>query len=182
MNNHKNEIVEELRRSLLIRYSYQIRSGNKINTEFIKLLIEREGIDEVLKAGIILLSEFGNKRQIYLPDIGIRRRPQGALKILFNEILDEGYKDEIWKTVLEMYKRGNKSGSFLIEILGNSVTGKSMLHIENLAKEMEKIPRSSIQGDEKKKFKKRHEKEVKYLLKNFQPPELSLIFSQLQPH
>ena len=178
MNNSQNEIVEELRRSLLLRYSYQIRSGNKINTEFIKLLIEREGIDGVLKAGIILLSEFRNKKQIYLPDIRTRRRPQEALKILFNEILDEGYEKKMGKVLANLHKRGDEKCLFLIKIFMEKATKESVSQMKEILEEINNGWKFSKQGSVKQLVAKGYKSKIQDFLDKTKPPELSLVFRQ----
>ena len=178
MTHLKNEVVEELRRSLLFRYSYQIRSGDKINTEFIKALIDKEGVDEVLKAGIILLSEFGNKKQVYLPDIGTCRRPQEALKILFNEILEEGYEKKLGKVLANLHKRGDKNCLFLIKIFMKKATKESVLQMKDILKEIDSGWKFSKQGSVKQLVAKMYKSKIQDFLDKTKPSELSLVFHQ----
>lgn len=185
MNNSKNEIVEkmvkEMRENLFSKYYDEERLFEKIyiNIDFIKKIIEKDGIEKTVLAGLTLLRELGEKKQAHLLDSEICGKPKIALGELFKKAIKEGHEKEIAEAVVEMYKRGNKNGLFLFEILEETVTERSIPSLKKLSNEMNKRTRASIQGDNKKRFIQKNKTEIQNLINKFKTRQLPFSHSQL---
>jgi hypothetical protein len=142
-----------------------------MNINFIEALIKEKGMDKVLEAGLLFLFEL-NEKEISLLDRSDYGTPKISLKVLFDKAIAEGYEKEIAETLVDMYKTGNKNGSFLFETLENMVTVESIPHLKKLSKEIEKRTRFSPQGDTKRKFIEKYKTEILNLIDKFKPQEL----------
>ena len=176
MNTQKNEIVKKMREEFFHKDKNE-RPSDKIygNNSFIETLVGKHKFEKVFKSALIFLSEL-NRDEISFLERSDYGKPKWILKCLFEKALEKGYEKEISDTVIEMCQKGNENCLFLLDILQNKATEKSVLYLEKIEKEISKIDKRtkfSPQGEVKAKVKK-HETKIQNLIKKFRPQELSL--------